>query len=294
LPVSIYQTPLIYRMKDSFSEIYGVLGYPVKHSLSPLMHNAALAALRINAEYRLFEVAPEGLAAFMRDLIKNNIRGLNVTIPYKEKVLAFVELPEDSLHLKEVRAVNTVVLKNGKWMGFNTDIPGFLMDLERKRIAPENKSVALLGAGGASRAIAYALAGSGAKEISIYDIDKEKTQGVVSMIKKLFPGFDIRPSSSVDGLDIKNKDLLVNTTPVGMKESDPCLVKEGMLHKGLFVYDVIYNPAQTKLLKIAQNAGLKNSNGLGMLLYQGALSFAHFTGKEAPVEIMRQALEKGI
>lgn len=281
-------------MKDSFPKIFGVLGYPVKHSLSPLMHNAALAALKINAEYRLFEVAPEGLAAFMRDLAKNNIHGLNVTIPYKERVLAFVELPEDSLHLKEIKAVNTVVFKNDKWLGFNTDIPGFLMDLKGQGIAPENKSVALLGAGGAARAVAYALASSGAKEISIYDIDKEKTQGVVSMIKKLFPDFDIRPSSSVDGLDIRNKDLLVNTTPVGMKESDPCLVKEGMLHKGLFVYDVIYNPAQTKLLKIAQDAGAKNSNGLGMLLYQGALSFAHFTGKEAPVEIMRQALEKRI
>ena len=142
--------------------------------------------------------------------------------------------------------------------------------------------------------MAYVLANSGAKEVSIFDIDQEKTRKVIEMMKELSPDFKISAVDSIEQLDIKNKDLLVNATPVGLKESDPCLLNAEMLHKNLFVYDLIYNPKETKLLALARSVGAKSSNGLGMLLYQGAISFEHFTGESAPITIMHEALNKGV
>ena len=274
-------------------KLFGLVGYPVKHSLSPLMHNAAFKALNIEAEYKLFEVKPEELKPFLKDLNKSNISGLNVTVPYKEKVVDFVELGPESFFLKQVRAVNTIVKTDEAWVGFNTDIPGFQKHL-KEQIDPAFKKAVILGAGGASRAVAYVLANSKAQNIDIFDIDKEKVKNVVAMVKSLFPEFAISGVNSIDELDIRNKDLLVNCTPIGLKETDPCLVKEEMLHKDLFVYDLIYNPSKTKLLAQAEKKGAKISNGLGMLLYQGVLAFTHFTGVEPPIEVMEEALKEGV
>lgn len=274
------------------TKIFGLIGYPVKHSLSPLMHNAAFKALKIGAEYKLFEINPQDLSRFLGNIDKEDICGLNVTIPYKEKVLDFVYLDPESLYLKQVRAVNTIVKKEGKLKGFNTDIPGFARHL-KEYFNPEARKAAIIGAGGASRAVAYVLAKSGAAEIAVFDIENKKTENLIQTIKGLFPNISILAVDSIERLDLKNKDLLVNATAVGMKETDPCLVEESMLHKGLFVYDLIYNPASTKLLSAARKIGAEASNGLGMLLYQGALAFEHFTGEKAPLEIMRKALEEG-
>lgn len=275
--------------KRSLPNIYGVLGYPVKHSLSPLMHNAAFKALKINAKYLLFEKRPQDLEDFLHSLTKENIYGLNITIPYKEKILDFVTLDKESFYLRQIKAVNTIVLENGIWKGFNTDIPGFSKDL-KENIDPTNKRVAILGAGGGARAVAYVLANAGAREISIYDIDKKKSKEVASMIKSLFVNFRISPVDNIEQLDINQKDLLINATPIGLKGTDPCLIKEEMLPKDLFIYDLIYNPAQTKLLSLAKKRGIRASNGLKMLLYQGMLSFRIWTNKDAPQEVMWQAL----
>ena len=280
--------------KIASPKIFGVLGYPAKHSLSPDMHNAALGALKIDAQYRIFEVKPEDLDSFLAGLTKENISGLNVTIPYKEKILDFVKLDQESFYLKQVKAVNTIVLEDGVWIGFNTDIPGFGKDLHEHGISPQGKSIALLGAGGAGKAVAYALAAAGAKDIAVYDSDTLRAKGIADLIKNLFPGSKVKAVDNISDLDIRQKDILVNATPIGMKESDPCLVSIDMLHPGLFVYDLIYNPPETKLLKLAKEKGLKCANGLGMLLYQGVLAFKHFTGRDAPVEIMRRALEEGV
>jgi shikimate dehydrogenase len=280
-------------MKSAHKKIYGLIGYPVKHSLSPLMHNAAFEALKINAEYRLFEVGPENLEDFLSKLDEFNISGINVTVPHKEKVLSFIELDQESSYLRQIKAVNTIIKHGSVWKGFNTDIPGFQRDLKEK-IDPANKKAAVLGAGGAARAVVFVLANSGAKEIVIYDIDKAKAQNVVGMVKNLFPDFNIRLADRIEELDIRNKQLLINTTPVGMKHTDSSLITEGMLHKSLFVYDLIYNPPETKLLKLAKDAGARTSNGLRMLLYQAALSFGHFTGKEPPIKIMEKALTEGV
>lgn len=278
-------------MAQEKTSIFGLLGFPVKHSFSPAMHNAAFKYLKINARYGLFEKKPQELEDFLNSLARQNICGLNVTIPYKERVLDFVELDKESFYLREIRAVNTIVVEGGILKGFNTDIPGFSKHL-KEQIDPLNKKTAILGAGGAGRAVAYVLASSKAKEIAIYDIDRKKSQGVVDLIKKVFLNFNIEAVGRIEDLNIKEKDLLVNATPIGMEKTDPYLVTEEMLYKDLFVYDLIYNPPQTKLLALAKKVGAKTSNGLGMLLYQGVLSFGHFTGVDAPVEIMRQALTK--
>jgi shikimate dehydrogenase len=222
-------------------------------------------------------------------LSKQNICGLNVTIPYKEKVLDFVKLDKESFFLREIGAVNTIVIRDDELWGFNTDIVGFSRHL-KDNINPAGKRIALLGAGGAARAVAYALAKSQVESITIYDIDKVKCTNVVTLIKKFLP--KIEAVEKIEELNIKEKDLLINATPIGMKENDPCLVSEEMLHKRLFVYDLIYNPAQTKLLALAKKIGAPNCNGLGMLLFQGIYSFKHFTGQDAPLEVMRQALTK--
>jgi shikimate dehydrogenase len=276
-------------MGEHKTAIFGILGYPVKHSFSPAMHNAAFKYLGINARYEIFEKRPEELENFLESLTGQNICGLNVTIPYKEEVLSFVKLDKESFCAQALKAVNTIVLKDGVLKGFNTDKPGFSKHL-KENFNPRDKNTAILGAGGAARAVAYALAESKAEKINIYDVDTDKSKSVVSLIKENFPDFDIRAVKKIEDLNIKEKDLLVNATPIGMKETDPCLMKEEMLHRGLFVYDLIYNPPETKLLALAKKIGAKYSNGLGMLLYQGAISFKYFTGKDVPIEVMRQAL----
>ena len=281
----------------SGKRIYGLIGYPIKHSLSPAMHNAAFKYLKetnkidYDAEYLLFEKKPEELEGFLKNLKAKNIFGLNVTVPYKERILDFVDLDSESDHLRKIKAVNTIVVYDGILQGFNTDIPGFQKDL-RENIDPTDKRVAILGAGGAARAVAYVLANSKAKDIHIYDIDRSKSQNIVNMVKSLFADYPIFAVDSIEQLDIRNKDLLINATPVGLSKTDPCLVKEEMLHKNLFVYDLIYNPSETKLLALAKDKGLRFSNGLKMLLYQGVLSFGHWTGQNAPQKIMWEALRK--
>jgi len=276
--------------KNSNPKIYGVLGYPVKHSFSPAMHNAAFSALKINAKYESFEVKPDDLEGFLEKLTERNIIGLNITVPYKEKMLDFASLDSESFYLRQIKAVNTIVIRNGEWKGFNTDIPGFSRHL-KENFDPANKKIAILGAGGGARAVAYILAQSNAKEIAIFDIDEKKSKDIANLIRDLFPGFKIFHVENIKKLDIQNKDLLVNATPIGLKETDPCLVEEEMLHKNLFVYDLIYNPAETKLLTLAKHIGAKTANGLGMLLYQGMLSFKIWTGQDAPQDIMWQALQ---
>jgi len=274
-------------------KIYGIIGYPVKHSFSPAMHNAAFKVLNLDAEYELFEIKPEELPAFLNSLKDKEIFGLNVTVPHKEKALLSVELDEKNSHLKKIGAINTILRKNGKIKGFNTDIEGFRKHL-KENLDPAHKRVAILGAGGASRAVSFVLAEAGAAEIALYDIDKLKSDNITQMIKELFPVFNIYPVGDLGQLNLKNKNLLINATPLGLKDDDPFPIEENYLHKDLFVYDLIYNPTQTKLLKLAKNIGAKTSNGLGMLLYQGMASFEIWTQKPAPKEVMQKALLEAI
>lgn len=274
-------------------KIYGLIGFPVSHSLSSLMHNAAFSYLKINSEYKLFELTPEELEGFLKSLFKKNIYGLNVTIPYKEKVIPFLDNLSKEARL--IGAVNTIKVFRDRLEGFNTDGEGFLKHLRQDLgFNPEGKNIVIIGAGGASKAISVYLCKSNPKSIGIYDLDKAKTEPLVKHLKENFPNLEIRPATSLEELKIQNSDLLVNATPIGMKETDPCVLEESVIHKNMLVYDLIYNPKETKLLKIAKQKGARTSNGLGMLLYQGARAFNLWTGEEAPVEIMRQALNEGV
>lgn len=270
-------------------KIYGLIGYPVKHSLSPAMHNAAFGALKINAEYKLFPLKAGELEGFLRCLKENHIFGLNVTIPYKEEVMPF--LSRLSKEAKLIGAVNTIKRAGNKLTGFNTDGEGFFRHITQDLgFNPKGKIIAVMGAGGAAKAVSVYLSQAKPKIISIYDVNKAKLLTLFHHLRANFKDAHIEAVNSIEELNIKNCDLLVNATPVGMKDSDPCLVNAEFIHKGLLVYDLIYNPAQTKLLKLAREKGCRASNGLGMLLYQGAAAFELWTNKRAPVEIMRKTL----
>ncbi|MDD5347559.1 MAG: shikimate dehydrogenase [Candidatus Omnitrophica bacterium] len=270
-----------------------MIGWPLGHSLSAAMHNAAFKALGVEAEYKLFPLRPEELNPFLENLDTSGIAGLNVTVPYKEKALKFVKLDKESAFLKTVGAINTMARKNNAWHGFNTDIPGFRRHL-KEHFEPRAKKAAILGCGGACRAVAFVLAQEEAAEIRLFDIEPEKPAGIVRMIKGLFPDRALSAVDSVEKLDIGGSDLLVNATPVGLKQDDPSLVPGSMLRPGQFVYDLIYNPRETKLLAAAQKAGAQTANGLGMLLYQGMYSFEIWTGRQAPEGVMREALDSAL
>lgn len=287
-------------MHDENKPIYGLVGYPLEHSLSPLMHNTAFKELKVDAVYKLFSLKEEELKGFFSDLKKKDspIFGVNVTYPYKEKVLAHLDTL--SPFAEKVQAVNTIVITKKRWLtGFNTDGPGFLTHLMEMGIHPEEKRVSILGAGGAARAIVSVLSILPEKPLSIriYDIDKKKTSGLIDDLGKRMDVSIVKKAESIDDLNIELADILINTTPVGMKESDPCLVSPDLLHSKLFVYDVIYNPKETKLLKLAKAKGAKVSNGLGMLFYQGVLAFQHWADihlAESVKKKMKESLVKGL
>jgi len=270
-------------------KLYGLIGFPVQHSLSPRMHNAAFSRLKINAKYKLFEVKPGSLKYFLTTVVKKeNILGFNVTYPYKEEILDFLNSKLGGV--KEIGAANTVLVENNKLKGFNTDYLGFSAHLKELKLRP--KKVAIIGSGGVSRAVCLALAKMKIEELAVYDIDQFKSINLFKNLKPVLERIRFKAAASIEELAIYAKDLLVNCSPVGMRQIDPCLVKPDDLGKSVFVYDLIYSPQETKLLSLAKSLNLKFSNGLGMLLYQGAFAFKLFSGKAAPLEVMRQALLK--
>ncbi|MCX5687820.1 MAG: shikimate dehydrogenase [Candidatus Omnitrophica bacterium] len=270
--------------------IYGVIGWPIKHSLSPAMHNAAFKKFGFKAEYKLFEVRPEELKNFI--INRKNIAGFNITVPHKEKCIELLDSIDPLAG--SIGAVNTVVIKNDKLIGYNTDSHGFITALEKDlEFKVKGKSIFLLGSGGASRAVSFALAANGAKKIVLTDLFLDKVKSLAENIRKFYPICNvniIEPKEIYMKNDLSGVDLLINATPIGLKKDDPLLFDKEVFKKGLSVYDLVYNPERTKLMEAAKNTGLKFSGGLGMLLYQGAKSFELWTGEKAPIEVMRNAL----
>jgi shikimate dehydrogenase len=272
-------------------KLYGLIGFPLKHSYSAIMHNAAFQELGIDARYELFEIRPEGLEAEFKKLIARSVAGLNVTIPYKEKVVKLLDQVDPEARF--VGAVNTIKVGTDKRLeGFNTDGEGFITHLrEAVGFDPAGKKVSILGAGGAARALTMQLAKNGADEISLFDIEHSKAKGLVEKLHKNFSSCRIRLASSANALLEDRPDLLINATPVGMHKDDPLIFDSSKFHSKLVVYDLIYNPAKTVLLQEARRQGCSAVfNGLGMLLYQGALAFKIWLGVEPPIKIMDEAL----
>jgi shikimate dehydrogenase len=275
---------------------YGIVGHPVKHSLSPAMHNAAFKALGLDADYALFDVAPEGLIDFLKAMPGRELSGVNITIPHKIAAKDYIEkngtLDENA---RRLGAVNTVKVTSGHLHGHNTDVPGFYRSLvEELKFEPEGKNVFILGAGGAARAIAMYL-GNGPRSIYVTDIDSIKVDELKSHYKKFY---DEKKLYIVSGKDVNAAigecQLLVNATPIGMKESDPLPVDAEALRPGLYVYDIVYNVPRTKLVMEATKKRLHAITGLGMLLYQGAVAFEIWTLKKAPIDVMRKALKEAL
>lgn len=269
--------------------IFGVLGYPAKHSLSPKMHNAAFKALKINARYRIFEIEPAKLRDFFAALNRRNIAGLNITIPYKQTVIPYIKRTTPEARM--IGAVNTIKVSQNKLLGFNTDGEGFLQHLKADlHFDPAGKNIAVLGAGGASRAVCVYLCKRLPKRIAIYNRDRSKTINLMHILNMNGVCTDLIAANSIPDLRIEEADLLINTTSVGMKESDQSLVDARYLRPGLLVYDLVYTRKATRLMDDAMKKGCRVSNGLGMLLYQGMLSFKIWTGRTAPKKVMEKAL----
>ena len=267
----------------------GVVGHPIKHSLSAAMHNAVFKATRMGYKYDAFDVAPEDLCKFI-EICKEDFIGLNVTLPHKVAVIKHID--ELSREAQMIGAVNTIKFFEGKSRGYNTDGLGCLKALESAGIWVEGKRVLVLGAGGASRAIVYQCLLSGAS-VSIANRQKEKAQALADEAKRKtgrkVPVIDYSYDGLLNGL--KEIEVLINATSVGMSPNvDESPVEQSLLSENLVVMDIVYNPIETKLLREAKEKGCKTVNGVGMLVYQGAESLKIWFKLEAPVDVMKQAV----
>ena len=279
---------------------YGIIGNPLNHSLSPVMHNAAFKALEVDAIYKPFPLEDHQLEEFFEGLKNKSspIFGLNVTVPYKEKVIPFLD------HLvplaKKIKAVNTICIDHDrKLIGYNTDAPGFLAHLHELKVNVKDKVVAILGAGGSARAIigALCLLPEKPSAIRVFNRTYARVDELLSSLRENIDVNIVQPVESLDELNIDLCDVLINTTSIGLKVDDACLIDTDGLHSGLFVYDLIYKPAETNLLKTSRRHGCQISNGLGMLYYQGVLAFQHWAETEIKPQIkniMRNALESAL
>jgi len=302
-----------------------VYGFPIRHSASPAMHNAAFAALGLNWAYLAFEVHPDNLRAAIAGARAMQFAGLNLTVPHKLLALEMVDALDESA--KTWGAVNTIRFEGrkagGDWRplrelvvppsggkpgsggppeggtpsefrahGFNTDADGISRSLrEDLGLALPGAKVLLIGTGGAGQVAALRLATEKASELFLFDFVSAKAEAVAQEIRRRHPQVKVTV-----GFPKGRVDLLLNATPLGLKPGDPSPL-EGTpfsLRQARAVYDMVYNPAETPLLKAAKAAGCKTANGLGMLLHQGAKAFEIWTGQPAPLDVMRRALEETV
>jgi len=276
--------------------IYGIIGHPVRHSLSPAMQNAAFNELGIDAEYSVFDVAPDELGSFLGDIRRKNISGINVTIPHKIDALLYVDKHGTlDANARRLGAINTILSDGASLQGYNTDGPGFYRSLvEELKFEPEGKNIFVLGAGGAATAIVMYL-GRAPGKIFVSDVDAGKAESLKAHYVKYYEKGNLEIVAPGDiGTAIAASQLFINATPAGMKETDPLPIDISFLHPGLYVYDLVYNRPVTGLVKEAQRKRLHAATGLGMLLHQGAIAFEIWTGKKAPVAMMKRALKEAL
>jgi shikimate dehydrogenase len=277
---------------NSRTQLYGVLGNPVEHSLSPVIHNAAFRRYDLNAQYLAFCVRPEALGLAFEGVRALDIRGVNLTIPFKQTAIEFVdEIPEDVD--RACGAINTVVNKEGQLLGYNTDGMGFLTSLkEDLSFNPDGKNILVLGAGGSACSIVFSLAWAHAQCVFIYNRTPERAYGLASFAGTYFPETDIEALAGLQDLGLQKVDLVVNTTSCGMAGNTDVPLDLKLLKKEAAIYDLVYSPSETPLLKSARTLGWSSVNGLGMLAAQAALSFELWTGKKDGVrETMREVLQ---
>ena len=275
------------------TRVHGIFGHPVEHTFSPGMQNAAFQKLGMDACYVAFPVHPDKLRDAVSAILPLGLSGLNVTVPHKEKVIPFLdELSEEA---RLIAAVNTIEVRDGKLIGHNTDGRGFLRSLrEEAGFKPKGKKFLIIGSGGAARAVSFSLALAAAGQIALRDVDTKKAGALAR---------DLREKTGADAVSVgeaelseyaADADCLINATPLGLKKSDFQPIRKEHLQKKHLVCDLVYNPPETTLLKAAKAVGARRLPGIGMLLYQGVIAFEIWTGKKAPVLIMKKALSSQI
>ncbi len=268
------------------TKVVGLFGYPVEHSLSPVMHNAAFAHLRLDYCYVTFLVKPDSLREAVGSIRALDLKGVNVTVPHKEKVVPFLDAVSEEASF--IGAVNTILNEGGKLTGYNTDGRGFMRSLSEAGIDVSGKSVLIVGAGGASRAIGYYLC-MAASEVCLYDAVTEKAEQLAGHLNSLKGNVRVIDGPTFNrGGFFSDLDIIINATPLGLGPNDAVPVDLSLLNKDHTVCDLIYK--ETPLLRKASEHGCRTLDGLGMLLWQGIFAFELWTGKMPSVEVMRNAL----
>ena len=278
---------------DSKTILTGLFASPSTHSVSPIIHNNAFEKLGINFAYLSFEVNKDNLKDAVQSIKTLNMRGVNLSMPNKKEVIQYLDEISETAKLSQ--SVNTIVNDNGILKGYSTDGKGFFKSLEEEKIFVKDKNITILGTGGASIAIISQAVFEGIKNIFVFKRDKNWEEQ-----KKILDNIASKTNSQIELFSLEDKnilkrkieesDLLINATSVGMKENTSLIEDKNFFRKDLIVCDIIYNPAKTKLLQIAEKEGCKIINGIGMLLYQGALSFELWTNKKMPVDYIEKIM----
>jgi shikimate dehydrogenase len=272
--------------------IAGLIGFPLAHSITPKIYGAVFPAMGIDATCEAWVTPPEALAETVARLRQPGYYGTNVTVPHKQTIMSLLD--DIDPVAERIGAVNCVVARNGRLTGHNTDLYGFMRSLEEAGFTPKGTSVLLLGAGGAARAVAIGLADAGVHRLVIAGRSRERTGSAMASM----PLGDALTGEAV-GFDddafaalCHDADLVVNCTPVGMvhtAEENQSPLPVALIRQGAWIYDLVYNPPETVLLREAKGRGAHVIPGLEMLIYQGAESIRLYTGREPPLDIMREA-----
>ena len=266
---------------------YGLIGNPVSHSFSPDMQTKALQAISLNAVYLPFLVTERDLAKVPNAFELLGVQGFNVTVPFKEKIIPFLDQIDPDAKL--LGSVNTVVKTESGWKGYSTDGNGFIRSLHACGVSVKGKQVLIIGAGGAAKAVALSVLEQIPALIHLQNRTPQKALGLAEMLMSKSRSIQIKTNPELKPA----YDILINTTSVGM-ESHLCPVSEEIVANAGYVADIIYNPSQTRLLELAQKYEIPHQNGIGMLLYQGVEAFEIWTGQKAPLAIMQESLNKSL
>ena len=276
------------------TKVCAVIGNPVAHSLSPRIQNAAFQHLKLNYVYVAFNVSRKNLESALQGIRALGIHGINVTMPLKTQILPHLDMLDPNA--ERIGAVNTVLNKEGILIGYNTDAFGSASALREHNEYPRNKRLVILGSGGAARAVSFALAKDSIQTV-ILNRTVEKARVLAEELKKLF-GEKIRYAKLNQRnlkKEVKDADILINATPIGMYPSaNKTPVNQELLRTGLTVFDLVYNPPETRLLREAKAVGAPTIGGAVMLVHQAAASFEIWTGKKAPIGVMMKACQEGI
>lgn len=273
---------------------FAVLGHPISHSLSPVMHNAALRELGLNAVYLAFDVRPDDAPAAIRGLAALGCAGANVTVPLKEIAARSMARLDETARL--AGAVNTIRFEPEGPVGYSTDGEGFLRGLhEAFDVTPAGRRVFVLGCGGAGRTVALECARAGAAAVTLCDAEAARAERLLGELRALAPKVEAAVVPTAGAVEAARRaELIVQATPVGLHEGDPSPLPPEAFEPGALAYDLIYHRPVTPFMRAAEAAGARAANGLGMLLHQGARALEIWTGRAAPIGVMRAALERAV